>query len=274
MDKLAEKIYNETVAYIQPYDHEEWKKAVTARAGDLYQGMDVYSAIDVIKILNGPDNLVDSLEKAGKLLDDQNHSGASYGMALRMILHFSPNGASFYKHCEPERAKDPKTMKVLEEIEEKHRSNGAEIKKDDGLGLTSAERKVYDETLKYIQPYDHVEYAKALKNRMSDLYQGRDLLDAIEVIKVLAEEGELAERFTKASELLDEQNHSGASYSMTLKVVTHFSPIGTEFYKHCEPERAEEPEVRANLDRIRQKHEAHLESTPTQTLKPNTNPNS
>ena len=67
---------------------EEWEKCVEIRAGDLYHGIELDSLLDILKAIDeGKAKTTDDVEK---ILDDQNHSGSSYGIMKSMLKTFSP----------------------------------------------------------------------------------------------------------------------------------------------------------------------------------------
>ena len=79
---------------IYPERTEEWKKCVEARASDLYHGLDLNAAIEIMEMLeNGA-----TLDEAKEVLDGQDHSGASYGMVRNIIFSFSKQGPEFFEY--------------------------------------------------------------------------------------------------------------------------------------------------------------------------------
>ena len=77
---------------IYPQRKEEWEKCVCTRLSDLYSGMDLDNALQIMEAL---DNGV-TVEEAGKLVDD-GHSGMSYGVTMSIVLTFSKRGVEFCK---------------------------------------------------------------------------------------------------------------------------------------------------------------------------------
>jgi len=96
---------------IYPQRHGEWEKCVKIRAGDLYHGLDLVGALEVMKHLDNGG----SLEDAKKIIDNQNHSGASYGMVMSMLVTFSKRGPELYRYMENNLS--PETEKFLKKIE-------------------------------------------------------------------------------------------------------------------------------------------------------------
>lgn len=80
--------------FIYPERAEDWKKCVEARASDLYHGMDLDAAIEIMEKLESGA----TLDEAKELLDSQDHSGASYGMVRNIIFSFSKQGPEFWEH--------------------------------------------------------------------------------------------------------------------------------------------------------------------------------
>lgn len=79
--------------FIYPQQEEMWKYCVDVRAHDLYHGNDLENALDIMECLDNGG----TIEEANKILDDENHSGTSYAMALSIVLSFSKRGPEFYR---------------------------------------------------------------------------------------------------------------------------------------------------------------------------------
>ena len=95
---------------IYPERAEEWKKCVEARASDLYHGLDLNAAIEIMEMLeNGA-----TLDEAKEVLDGQDHSGASYGMVRNIIFSFSKKGPEFWEHTAMGEI-SPQNRAILEE---------------------------------------------------------------------------------------------------------------------------------------------------------------
>lgn len=78
---------------IYPQRQETWKDCVDIRAHDLYNGMELDNALDIMECLeNGG-----TIEEANKILEDANHSGMSYSVTLSIIVSFSKRGPEFYR---------------------------------------------------------------------------------------------------------------------------------------------------------------------------------
>ena len=78
---------------ILPQEHHAlWDEIVPIRVNDLYHGMELQAALDIIEILNG-----DDFEKAKKKFYEQGHSGMSASITRAIIKAFSNNGELFCK---------------------------------------------------------------------------------------------------------------------------------------------------------------------------------
>lgn len=92
------KIPELTELYIQKgheiIDHKYWDKwddCVPFRLNDLYEGMELNCTLEIIKMLN--DNR--PFDEISKSLDNQGHSGMSYGLMKSMIVKFHDRGKEF-----------------------------------------------------------------------------------------------------------------------------------------------------------------------------------
>lgn len=68
-----------------------WDRIVPVRLNDLYHGMELGCCLDIVKILNNGG----SLDEAKKTIEDQNHSGMSFGLVCSMVREFSDRGNEF-----------------------------------------------------------------------------------------------------------------------------------------------------------------------------------
>jgi hypothetical protein len=76
---------------IFPERYEDWTRCVKVRSEDLYHGMDLDAALEIMEAIeNGA-----SMEEANKIFEDQNHSGMSAGVVRSMAFHFSSKGPEF-----------------------------------------------------------------------------------------------------------------------------------------------------------------------------------
>ena len=82
------------------------------------------------------------------------------------------------------------------------------------------------DSLHLISPEQIDEWIKVVDARLSDLYQGFDLASAIEIMKALDGGASIG----NAKNIIDNQGHSGMSYSVVRLVVKQFNPRGQEFW--------------------------------------------
>ena len=66
---------------------DKWKECVEIRAGDIYHGMELDYFLDILKAIKS--GKAQSKNDVEKILDDQNHSGTSYGIMKSMLKYFS-----------------------------------------------------------------------------------------------------------------------------------------------------------------------------------------
>jgi hypothetical protein len=71
--------------------HKTWAKCVPIRLGDLYRGFELKATLDIVKELNAGCEL----EEAKKIIEDQGHSGMSFGLVCSMVKSFCDRGAEF-----------------------------------------------------------------------------------------------------------------------------------------------------------------------------------
>lgn len=73
---------------------ELWAKCVPIRLDDLYQGMELGATLDIVKELNAGCDL----DVAKQIIDNQGHSGMSFGLVSSMVRSFCDRGHEFYAH--------------------------------------------------------------------------------------------------------------------------------------------------------------------------------
>jgi hypothetical protein len=73
---------------------EYWDKIVPIRLGDLYQGMELGCCLDIVGILNNNG----TLDKAKEKIEDQGHSGMSFGLVCSMVKAFCDRGDEFVEY--------------------------------------------------------------------------------------------------------------------------------------------------------------------------------
>ncbi len=75
--------------------HETWVKCVPIRLGDLYRGMELGNCLEIVEQLNKGE----SLENVKSLIENQGHSGMSFGLVCSMVKSFSYRGAEFASYA-------------------------------------------------------------------------------------------------------------------------------------------------------------------------------
>ncbi|MBL0323595.1 MAG: hypothetical protein IPP61_00175 [Cytophagaceae bacterium] len=75
--------------------HETWAKCVPIRLGDLYRGFELKATLDIVKELNAGCEL----EAAKKIIEDQGHSGMSFGLVCSMVKSFCDRGLEFASYA-------------------------------------------------------------------------------------------------------------------------------------------------------------------------------
>ena len=73
--------------------HETWAKCVPIRLSDLYEGMELKATLDIVKELNDGCEL----STAKTIIEEQGHSGMSFGLVCSMVKSFSDRGAEFVR---------------------------------------------------------------------------------------------------------------------------------------------------------------------------------
>jgi len=71
--------------------YELWIKCVPIRLSDLYQGMELEMCLDIVKELNNGC----ALDKAKVIIENQGHSGMSFGLVCSMVKSFCDRGEEF-----------------------------------------------------------------------------------------------------------------------------------------------------------------------------------
>ena len=68
-----------------------WRKCVPIRLNDMYKGFELGACIDIVKELNAGCELT----VAKKIIEDQGHSGMSFGLVCSMVKSFCDRGEEF-----------------------------------------------------------------------------------------------------------------------------------------------------------------------------------
>jgi hypothetical protein len=83
-------------AILDEKHHELWAKIVPVRLGDLYRGMELGACLDIVEQLNKGCEL----DKAKNMIEEQGHSGMSFGLVCSMIREFCDRGNEFVKYAQ------------------------------------------------------------------------------------------------------------------------------------------------------------------------------
>ena len=82
-------------AILDKKHHELWAKIVPIRLNDLYKGFELGACLDIVEQLNKGCEL----DVAKKIIEEQGHSGMSFGLVCSMIKEFCDRGAEFVKYA-------------------------------------------------------------------------------------------------------------------------------------------------------------------------------
>ena len=74
---------------------ELWAKCVPIRLGDLYQGMELGNCLEIVEQLNNGK----TVEEVKPLIENQGHSGMSFGLVCSMIKSFCDRGEEFVNYA-------------------------------------------------------------------------------------------------------------------------------------------------------------------------------
>mgnify|MGYP003652317200 FL=1 len=75
--------------------HKLWTKIVPIRLGDMYRGMELGNCLEIVEQLNKGAEL----EEVKPLIEEQGHSGMSFGLVCSMVKEFSDRGEEFIKYA-------------------------------------------------------------------------------------------------------------------------------------------------------------------------------
>lgn len=166
----------------------------------------------------------EDLESAIKKLKSYNEP--VYGIFNRQTLYSDESIDSAYKKVigktKFEFDKDKEEwLEKLKEEKKKHKEAIPELT-DKWIEEGS---KILDE--KYIELWK-----KTVPHRLNDLYEGRELSDCLDIIKELNKGCKLS----FAKEIIDNQGHSGMSFSLVCSMVESFCDRGEEFVNYLKTE--------------------------------------
>ena len=108
-----------------------------------------------------------------------------------------------------------------------------------------------------IYPQQRKQWDKCIKKRIEGPYVGDDLENALEIMEMLAKEGDLE----KAYKIFDDANNSGGSAASVLDAVITFSEQGTQFYGYLNKKMGYDirPEQEERLNNIDEKFKSFHE---------------
>lgn len=75
--------------------HELWTKIVPIRLGDLYRGMELGNCLEIVEQLNKGAEL----KEVKPLIENQGHSGMSFGLVCSMVRKFADRGNEFVEYA-------------------------------------------------------------------------------------------------------------------------------------------------------------------------------
>lgn len=92
--KLAEEWKKKAREILTEDKWNYWDEIVPIRLNDLYRGMELDCCLKIAKILNTNG----SLEEAKTEINNQNHSGMSWGLVCSMVKEFCEHGEEFVEY--------------------------------------------------------------------------------------------------------------------------------------------------------------------------------
>lgn len=92
--KLTKEWIDKGEAILDEKYHKLWSECVPIRLNDLYRGMELGASLDIIKELNNNCKL----DEAKRIIDNQGHSGMSFGLVCSMVQSFCDRGEEFVKY--------------------------------------------------------------------------------------------------------------------------------------------------------------------------------
>lgn len=89
--ELTKKWVNEGNIILDEKYREKWAKCVPIRLSDLYRGFELKCCLDIVLELNNGCQL----DKAKEIIEEQGHSGMSFGLVRSMVKAFCDRGEEF-----------------------------------------------------------------------------------------------------------------------------------------------------------------------------------
>lgn len=88
---IVEKYKEEAKGLIKEEEWDYFLKVLPIRVGDLYHGIEIQNMLEIINVLKeNKDDERKALDAAGKVFDEQGHSGMSAGLVAQLVRKFSP----------------------------------------------------------------------------------------------------------------------------------------------------------------------------------------
>lgn len=81
-------------AILDEKHHKSWAELVPIRLGDMYRGMELGNCLEIVEQLNKGIEL----EKVKPLIENQGHSGMSFGLVCSMVKEFCDRGDEFVNY--------------------------------------------------------------------------------------------------------------------------------------------------------------------------------
>ena len=143
---------------IFPERAEDWQYYVetSARQG-MYYGSDIVATLEIMGMLESGA----PFEDVEKKLEEQGHSGHSYSIVTKNVLHFSKNGPDFYEAVVLKGKPDPESAMALEEIRKENEVFAKRLDKSASVSLLDklkgikkdelSERKFYEQVLSVVK---------------------------------------------------------------------------------------------------------------------------
>ena len=146
-------------------------------------------------------------------------------------IYIDFNGHRLYSLLDDENSCFMKVLGKSKQQREENRIKWLEnYEKEQEENKKQAERKIpawIERGNKLIYPQRQETWKDCVKIRAHDLYNGMELDNALDTMECLENGGTIEE----ANKILEDANHSGMSYGITLSIIVSFSKRGPEFYK-------------------------------------------
>lgn len=119
-----------------------------------------------------------------------------------------------------------------------------------------------EEGRQYIYPQKMDDWKDCVIARVNDLYHGRDVRCALDVMQIL----DCDYSFEVAKNMIDDQGHSGSSYYMVMNMLATFAKRGPDFYEYMEDNISKESkEYLDNQRKLNKQYEEELSNIDNNT---------